>query len=120
MGDEVINATQPSAPSLLPSSSRQLPVSVATADAGAEEDIDEVERWKDHWADEDEDGSSDHGGYNALDAGITPMNPVRGSTLSSLADDVQPSSVPDAVAVPDTSGDEEFARKLQEEFESHT
>ncbi|KAJ2440410.1 hypothetical protein GGF42_007629, partial [Coemansia sp. RSA 2424] len=94
----------------------------AAADVGAEEDIDEVERWKDHWADDnddDEEGKDgDVDGYNSLDAGITPMNPRhRGSTLSGLADDTEPSSMPDAVAVPDTSGDEDFARKLQEEFE---
>ncbi|KAJ2738851.1 hypothetical protein GGI20_006209, partial [Coemansia sp. BCRC 34301] len=130
MGDEVINAAEPNvlaaaataasgtlSSSLSPSSSRRVPVAVA-ADVSAEENVDEVERWRDHWADDDDDDEGNDG-YNALDAGVTPMNPGFATSLSAIADDMEPKpgSMPDAVAVPDTSGDEEFARKLQEEFE---
>ncbi|KAJ2111719.1 hypothetical protein IW146_005153 [Coemansia sp. RSA 922] len=114
MGDEVINAVEPQAivsSSTAPTATHQ---NVSTEDDAE----DEVERWKDHWADDDDDDSD--GAYNALDAGITPMNPVHGPFVAGAKtrlDDEEPGSLPDAVAIPDTSGDEELARKLQEEFE---
>ncbi|KAJ2812523.1 hypothetical protein H4S07_001339 [Coemansia furcata] len=108
MGDEVINAVEPRAPG---ASQRDV------ADDDAEDD---VERWKDNWADEDDD--DDEGAYNALDAGITPMNLVHGPFVAGAAatrvnDDEEPRAGGLPTAVPDTSGDEELARKLQEEFE---
>ncbi|KAJ2880491.1 hypothetical protein H4R27_004698 [Coemansia aciculifera] len=117
MGDEVINAVEPQTSvgsSMAPTASRQ---NVTAADDDAE---DEVERWKDHWADDDDDDSD--GVYNALDAGITPMNPVHGPFIPAAAarldaEEPEAGSLPDAVIIPDTSGDEELARKLQEEFE---
>ncbi|KAJ2870860.1 hypothetical protein GGH93_005265 [Coemansia aciculifera] len=117
MGDEVINAVEPQTSvgsSMAPTASRQ---NVTVADDDAE---DEVERWKDHWADDDDDDSD--GVYNALDAGITPMNPVHGPFIPAAAarldaEEPEAGSLPDAVIIPDTSGDEELARKLQEEFE---
>ncbi|KAJ2731953.1 hypothetical protein IW152_004166 [Coemansia sp. BCRC 34962] len=118
MGDEVINAVESQAnagESTTPSTSqRNVPAE------GDGDDDEDVEQWKDHWADDDD--SDD--GYNALDAGITPMNPVHGpfvavSGKATRLDDEEPaaSSLPDAAVMPDTSGDEEMARKLQEEFE---
>ncbi|KAJ2677808.1 hypothetical protein GGI25_002906 [Coemansia spiralis] len=103
---------------------------------GGEDDVDEMERWKGQWADDDSDddgsdgtghgqlnqnksaGSSEIDDHHALQAptGIT-------HNASSAAGDTSTSKVnatvdqPSGASIPDTSGDEELARKLQMEFE---
>ncbi|KAJ2542542.1 hypothetical protein GGH12_003045 [Coemansia sp. RSA 1822] len=105
------------------------------ASVGGEDDVDEMERWKGHWADDDD--SSDYtpdvdNEPLAVDsesgpAGVqdepdqspkeTSKNQDKDLTLENASDHNQ-NEEQDQV-VPDTSRDAELARKLQHEFEQH-
>ncbi|KAJ2611487.1 hypothetical protein H4S08_003132 [Coemansia sp. RSA 1365] len=126
------------------------PTSSSTANVGGQSEVDEMEKWKGHWADEDDDSDAeereDHAA--AIDKSQSghpvPANdliPVKNSDPANdkignkqpapeterpptppSKDNVRVNSKPEAGGVissttPDTSGDEELARRLQEEFE---
>ncbi|KAJ1999378.1 hypothetical protein GGI04_004592, partial [Coemansia thaxteri] len=117
MGDELIHPAEPLAPAAaIRDPASELP------DASTEQD--EVEKWTGQWADDNDDDGDDDGSdlatsSSALDDAIAPLHVLEPSSSSANADPFLPEarSMPDAVVVPDTSGDEAFARKLQEEFE---
>ncbi|KAJ2851834.1 hypothetical protein IWW36_000795 [Coemansia brasiliensis] len=83
---------------------------------GGENDVDEMERWKGHWADDD-DGSD----YEA-DADNEPISAAisaeaAGTFVEPAEDKGHSTSTIDSISKPDTSKDAELARKLQREFE---
>ncbi|PIA15585.1 hypothetical protein COEREDRAFT_81914 [Coemansia reversa NRRL 1564] len=127
------------------------PTSSSTANVGGQNEVDEMEKWKGHWADEDDDSDSDEHAA-AIDKSQNshpiPANdtiPVKVSdpahdkvgdgqpapeserpptppSKDSVQENAKPGTVADGVishssTTPDTSGDEELARRLQEEFE---
>ncbi|KAJ2454369.1 hypothetical protein EV183_001615 [Coemansia sp. RSA 2336] len=81
---------------------------------GGENDVDEMERWKGHWADDD--GSD----YEA-DADNEPLSAAisaeAAGTLADPAKDTGQPTLPADASEPDTSKDAELARRLQREFE---
>ncbi|KAJ2815740.1 hypothetical protein IWW50_006734, partial [Coemansia erecta] len=107
----------------------------AAASVGGENDVDEMERWKGHWADDDgsdyeadadneplsaHNGPVSQGGLTEPDS--APQGPI--DTQGQDQDEEQDHGVqlPDQdedqdQVVPDTSKDAELARKLQQEFE---
>ncbi|KAJ2719409.1 hypothetical protein GGI07_005235 [Coemansia sp. Benny D115] len=103
-------STTPAPASNIATASTSAGASTGTTTAGvaaAEEVADvvaEMEKWKGHWADDD--ASDDDESDSDSDTGISEVNPPAKST-----------EPPTTNAVPDTSGDEELARKLQHEYE---
>ncbi|KAJ2738162.1 hypothetical protein H4R23_001340 [Coemansia sp. Cherry 401B] len=99
---------------------------------GGENDVDEMERWKGQWADDDDESSSsvyeaeaDNEPISApdTDSRDEPANTFDGAEPANISDGAEPIDKPVLATGtdngPDTSGDAELARRLQREFEQH-
>ncbi|KAJ1942362.1 hypothetical protein FBU59_003221, partial [Linderina macrospora] len=93
-----------------------VPPAAVTAQEDGDDAVDEVERWKDRWAD----GSSDEEEEEEEEENLI-KDVVEEETdddeITAPPDLGQTSSASDITNIPDTSGDEELARRLQQEFE---
>ncbi|KAJ1877904.1 hypothetical protein LPJ66_012001, partial [Kickxella alabastrina] len=88
-----------------------------------EDVVEEMEKWKDHWADDSSDSGNDDDEKEesvipvagAMPTEDTPLDvePVKHKELE-LEPVASTSGTSGSLALPDTSGDEEYARKLQE------
>ncbi|KAJ1932176.1 hypothetical protein GGF37_007143 [Kickxella alabastrina] len=91
-----------------------------------EDVVEEMEKWKGHWADDSSDSGNDDDEKEesvipvagAMPTEDTPLDvePAKHKELE-LEPAASASGTSGSLALPDTSGDEEYARKLQEEFE---
>ncbi|KAJ2650995.1 hypothetical protein IWW40_002014 [Coemansia sp. RSA 1250] len=81
---------------------------------GGENDVDEMERWKGHWADDDGSDYEAEADNEPISAAISAE---AAGTLAEPAEDKAQSASPIDASEPDTSNDAELARKLQREFE---
>ncbi|ORX63581.1 hypothetical protein DL89DRAFT_298297 [Linderina pennispora] len=86
------------------------PPTAAAPQEDGDDAVDEVERWKDRWAD----GSSDEEEEDEVEEDL--LKEEEDDDEITAPPDLGQTSVPDTT-IPDTSGDEELARRLQQEFE---